>query len=170
MALAVFLAPACTSIGARAFNVREMHEDDGHHRLVAVQMDDTEYLFQKGFLALLKKDPSIASSKAPAQLENPLETCVENLLAVVGLKRACREAGVEKLEAGPKGMVLSFRGNAFSNPAGLIAWLSTRGGLVRLRPDHKLSIVREMDLVTRLTTAREILGNLARLAVLAKAA
>ena len=95
---------------------------------------------------------------------------VENLLAVVGLKRACREAGVEKLEAGPKGMVLSFRGNAFSNPAGLIAWLSTRGGLVRLRPDHKLSIVREMDLVTRLTTAREVLGNLARLAVLAKAA
>ena len=42
---------------------------------------------------------------------------VENLLGVVALKRACRESGVEKLEAGPKGMVLTFRGNAFSNPA-----------------------------------------------------
>src|SRR5262249_42557816 len=29
---------------------------------------------------------------------------VENLLGVVALKRACREAGVEKLDAGPKGM------------------------------------------------------------------
>ncbi len=80
VALALFVAPACTSIGARAFNVREMHEDDGHHRLVAVQMDDTEYLFQRGFLALFKKDPS--SAKAPSQLEDPLETCVENLLAL----------------------------------------------------------------------------------------
>ena len=95
---------------------------------------------------------------------------VENLLAVVGLKRACRESGVEKLEAGPKGMVLSFRANAFSNPAGLIAWLSTKGGLVRLRPDHKLAIVREMDIATRLATARDVLGNLGRIARQAKAA
>ena len=69
---------------------------------------------------------------------------------MVALKRACREAGVEKLEAGPKGMVLSFRGNAFSNPAGLVAWLASKGGLVRLRPDHKLAISREMDVATRL--------------------
>ena len=95
---------------------------------------------------------------------------VENLLGVVGLKRACREAGVEKLEAGPKGMVLSFRGNVFSNPAGLVSWLSTKGGLVRLRPDHKLAIVREMDIATRLATARDVLGNLARVAGQAKAA
>ncbi len=66
---------------------------------------------------------------------------VENLLQVVALKRACREAGVEKLEAGPKGMVLQFRGNAFRNPAGLVAWLGSQGGKVRLRPDHKLAIV-----------------------------
>ena len=30
---------------------------------------------------------------------------VDNLLGVVALKRACRDAGVEKLDAGPKGMV-----------------------------------------------------------------
>ena len=48
----------------------------------------------------------------------PLPEEVENLLQVVTLKRVCREAGVEKLEAGPKGMVLTFRGNAFRNPAG----------------------------------------------------
>jgi len=95
---------------------------------------------------------------------------VENLLQVVALKRACREAGVEKLEAGPKGMVLQFRGNAFRNPAGLIAWLGTKAGQIRLRPDHKLAITREMDLATRLRTARDVLGNLNRMVQQAAAA
>jgi len=100
----------------------------------------------------------------------PLPQEVENLLQVVALKRACREAGVEKLEAGPKGMLLSFRGNAFSNPAGLVSWLASKGGLVRLRPDHKLAISREMDVATRLRFARDALGNLERIASQAKAA
>jgi transcription-repair coupling factor (superfamily II helicase) len=95
---------------------------------------------------------------------------VDNLLGVVALKRACREAGVEKLEAGPKGMVLTFRGNAFSNPAGLVGWLSSKGGLVRLRPDHKLAISREMDVATRLRFARDTLGALVGIVGQAKAA
>jgi transcription-repair coupling factor (superfamily II helicase) len=100
----------------------------------------------------------------------PLPQEVENLLQVVALKRACRESGVEKLEAGPKGMVLSFRGNAFSNPAGLVAWLASKGGLVRLRPDHKLAIAREMDVATRLRFARDTLEALAGIVEQAKAA
>jgi transcription-repair coupling factor (superfamily II helicase) len=104
----------------------------------------------------------------------PLPEEVENLLQVVSLKRACREAGVEKLDAGPKGMVIGFRGNAFANPAGLVNWLAGKGGKlggqVRLRPDHKLAIVRDMDVATRLRGAREVLGNLTRIVGQAKAA
>ena len=104
----------------------------------------------------------------------PLPEEVENLLQVVSLKRACREAGVEKLDAGPKGMVIGFRGNAFANPAGLVNWLAGTGGKlggqVRLRPDHKLAIVRDMDVATRLRGAREVLGNLTRIVGQAKAA
>jgi transcription-repair coupling factor (superfamily II helicase) len=95
---------------------------------------------------------------------------VDNLLGVVALKRACREAGVEKLEAGPKGMVLSFRGNAFSNPAGLVRWLSSKGGMVKLRPDHKLAISRDMDVATRLKFARDTLKSLDQIVRQAKAA
>ncbi len=95
---------------------------------------------------------------------------VENLLAVVGLKRLCREADVEKLEAGPNGMVIGFRRNAFRNPAGLVAWLATRGGMVKLRPDHRLALVRDMTLTQRLRAAREMLGALATIANEAKAA
>ena len=95
---------------------------------------------------------------------------VENLLAVVTLKRMCREAGVEKVEAGPKGMVLTFRGNAFRNPSGLVAWLASKGGLIRLRPDHKLAIVREMTVLERMKLARDIVSSLNRIAMQAKAA
>jgi transcription-repair coupling factor (superfamily II helicase) len=100
----------------------------------------------------------------------PLPPEIDNLLGVVALKRACREAGVEKLEAWPKGMVPIFRGNAFSNPAGLVARLSSKGGLVRLRPDHKLAIARERDVATRRRFARDTLGALVGIAGQAKAA
>ena len=100
----------------------------------------------------------------------PLPEEVENLLHVVALKRACREAGVEKLDAGPKGMVLSFRGNAFRNPAGLISWLSKKGGGLKLRPDHKLALITEMTVKQRIRTARDLVADLNRLAAQAKAA
>ena len=95
---------------------------------------------------------------------------VENLLETVALKRACREASVEKLDAGPKGMVISFRRNEFANPGGLIAWIGTRGGTVKVRPDQKLVVSRDMDVSARTAIARDILANLTRLANLQDAA
>ncbi len=95
---------------------------------------------------------------------------VENLLDVVSLKRACREAGVEKLDAGPKGLVIGFRGNIFANPAGLVRWLTSKRGAIRLRPDHKLAIVREMSLPERVRVARDVVAKLNRLAAEGRAA
>ena len=89
---------------------------------------------------------------------------VENLLNVMRMKRDCRAAGVEKLEAGPKGMVFQFRANKFANPAGLVQWLGTTKGLVKLRPDHKLSVVRDMTLSDRVKQATDVLQNLVRIA------
>nr|WP_232479216.1 transcription-repair coupling factor [Roseomonas rosulenta] len=100
----------------------------------------------------------------------PVPTEVENLLQVVAIKRLCREAGVEKLDAGPKGIVLSFRGNRFSNPGGLVAWVQSQKNAVKLRPDHKLALLREMDLAPRVKAARELLAALARVARQARAA
>ncbi|HWA79816.1 MAG TPA: transcription-repair coupling factor [Acetobacteraceae bacterium] len=100
----------------------------------------------------------------------PLPAEVENLLAVVALKRACREAGVERLEAGPKGLVLSFRANQFRNPGGLAAWLATQRSGVRLRPDHKIALARELEPAQRLAAARALLAELARIATRAEAA
>jgi transcription-repair coupling factor (superfamily II helicase) len=100
----------------------------------------------------------------------PLPPEVENLLQVVSLKRSCREANVEKLDAGPRGMTFAFRANKFSNPAGLATWLVTTKGRIKLRPDHKLALVADLNVPERVRQAREILGNLTRVATQAKAA
>ncbi|RVU39437.1 transcription-repair coupling factor [Hwanghaeella grinnelliae] len=65
---------------------------------------------------------------------------VENLLKVVRIKQLCRRAGVEKVDAGPKGAVVTFRKDKFANPEGLIGFLQEQAGAAKLRPDHKLVI------------------------------
>jgi transcription-repair coupling factor (superfamily II helicase) len=62
---------------------------------------------------------------------------VEHLLQVVAIKALSRRANVEKVEAGPKGIVLSFRENVFANPEGLIAFIREQGRAVRMRNDPK---------------------------------
>jgi len=95
---------------------------------------------------------------------------VENLLQVVAIKALCRAAGVEKLDAGPKGVVLGFHRNQFRNPGGLISWVTAQKGLVKLRPDHKLALLREMELPQRIRVAKELLGALVKVVAQAKAA
>jgi len=70
---------------------------------------------------------------------------VENLLEIVAIKVLCKHAGVEKIDAGPKGAVLTFRNNSFANPAGLVQFIGKQLGTVKLRPDHKLVFGRAWD-------------------------
>jgi transcription-repair coupling factor (superfamily II helicase) len=75
----------------------------------------------------------------------PLPAEVENLLQIIAIKRLCREAGVERVEAGPKGAVIALRGNRFANPAGLVELIQKHAGTLRLRPDQKLVYLRNWD-------------------------
>ena len=63
---------------------------------------------------------------------------VENLLRIVAIKRDCRRAGIERLDAGPKGATVAFKNGAFDNAEGLIAFLSRDRDGLRLRPDGRL--------------------------------
>ncbi len=99
----------------------------------------------------------------------PLPDEVDNLLEIMTIKRLCREAGVEKLDAGPKGAVVTFRDNSFANPSGLIGFVQSQVGKVKLRPDHKLVYRRGWDEAKqRLQGSRRLLEGLAKIA--AKAA
>ena len=56
-----------------------------------------------------------------------------------------REAEIEKIDAGPKGATLTFRNNRFSNPAGLVAFVTEDAGRTKLRPDHSFVVRREWN-------------------------
>ncbi|MDW3207539.1 MAG: transcription-repair coupling factor [Alphaproteobacteria bacterium] len=95
----------------------------------------------------------------------PMPEEVENLMAVVAIKQACKAAGIEKVDAGPKGALISFRNDAFSNPAGLIGFIQRMAGTTKLRPDHKLVIMRPWtDSKRRLKGVRKVAEALAKVA------
>ena len=90
----------------------------------------------------------------------------ENLLQVVAIKQALRDAGVERLDAGHKGATLVFRNGTFADPAGLARWLATLAGRARFRPDHSLVVfedwARESERLGGLRRIAEQLAGIAR--------
>jgi transcription-repair coupling factor (superfamily II helicase) len=96
---------------------------------------------------------------------------VDQLLAVVGIKALCRRANVEKVDAGPKGVIVAFRDNAFANPEGLVRYVGEQGSLAKVRPDMRIVFIRDFDEEEeRLKGTTTILRNLARIAETKKAA
>ncbi len=90
---------------------------------------------------------------------------VENLLDIVTVKQLSKRAGVEKVDAGPKGAVISFRNNEFANPAGLVQFIADQVGTAKLRPDHKLVFMRGWESPKeRLAGVRLLMRDIARVA------
>jgi transcription-repair coupling factor (superfamily II helicase) len=93
----------------------------------------------------------------------PLE--VDNLLRTVGLKLLCREAGVEKVDAGPRGVLFAFRNNNFANPAKLIEFIQKHSAFVKLRPDHRLLLLQTWETdAGRLGGVGKLVDTLAKMA------
>ncbi len=67
---------------------------------------------------------------------------VKNLLDIVTIKQMCKKAGVSSIDAGPKGAVIAFHKNTPPNIEGLMHWMTSKGGAVKLRPDQKISAIR----------------------------
>ena len=101
----------------------------------------------------------------------PLPEEARHLLDTVVLKGLCRRGNVAKIEAGPKGAVLSFRDDAFANPEGLIAYIRDQGPAARVRPDMKVVFFEDWPRPEqRLKGATAILRRLVAIAERAKAA
>ncbi len=95
----------------------------------------------------------------------PLPREVSHLIEVVEMKRLCREANIEKLEAGPGGATVAFRDNDYANLAGLVAFINSQAGTAKLRPDHRLVFRRQWETPElRLRGARDLLVRLAGIA------
>ncbi len=90
---------------------------------------------------------------------------MRHLLDVVEIKGLCRQAGIEQIDAGPKGAVIAFRNKTFANPEGLIAFIRDEGKKVKLQPDHRLIYYGNWQTPEeRLAGARELLKRLVKIA------
>ncbi|MCL2714913.1 MAG: transcription-repair coupling factor [Alphaproteobacteria bacterium] len=95
---------------------------------------------------------------------------VSSLFKVATIKAYCRRANVEKVDAGPRGAVLSFRGNSFAYPERLVSFIRQHGEAARVRPDMKVVFFQEWaSPEERLAGTTEILRQLAGLAEAKKA-
>ncbi len=89
----------------------------------------------------------------------------EHLLKIIEIKQFCRRAGIEKIETGPKGAIISFRNSKFANPAGLIEFLTKQDTVTKIRPDHKLVYARKWSRIeSRLAGSLNLSRALAKIA------
>jgi transcription-repair coupling factor (superfamily II helicase) len=95
--------------------------------------------------------------------EAPVE--VDQLLKLVAIKAMCRRANVEKVDAGPRGAVITFRDAKFPNPGGLVAYLGKPHVIAKVRPDLKIVFSEDWpDATARLKGTGAILKELAKIA------
>lgn len=95
----------------------------------------------------------------------PLPSEVHNLLEVVYLKSLSRQANVDKVEVGPKGILIGFYQNIFKNPSLLLNHISDQKGTAKIRPDQKIVYIRNFNTPKdRLQGTRIILEELVEMA------
>ncbi|PPD11985.1 MAG: transcription-repair coupling factor, partial [Methylocystis sp.] len=95
----------------------------------------------------------------------PIPPEVEQLLEIVAIKALCRRAHVEKIDAGPKGVIVAFREDKFANPAGLVRYVAEQRTSAKVRPDMRVVFIREFENTKqRLAGTRRILRALVEIA------
>ena len=95
----------------------------------------------------------------------PLPSEVEQLLQIITIKDLCRRANVEKIDAGPKGALISFRKDSFPNPGGLVDYITSSPYDLKIRPDQKIVFRQNwISDMARLKGCRKILALLVDIA------
>jgi transcription-repair coupling factor (superfamily II helicase) len=117
-------------------------------------------------LARLESEAEIEDFAAElADRFGPMPEDVLDLLAIVQVKRLCRLANVEKIDAGPKGATIAFRQDRFPNPAGLVDYIARNAKTAKVKPDQKLVILRDWpEAKERLKGVQQMLKDLAKIA------
>jgi transcription-repair coupling factor (superfamily II helicase) len=96
----------------------------------------------------------------------PLPMEADQLIAVAALKALCRRCHIAKLDAGPKGAVLTFREGGFPDPLALVRYVQERPDDFKMRPDGKLVVQGGWpEASQRLKALRSVLEALSRIAM-----
>jgi transcription-repair coupling factor (superfamily II helicase) len=91
---------------------------------------------------------------------------VENLLKTVEIKQIAKFANIERIEAGARGILITFHRNTFKNVDKLMAFIANQFGIIKIRPDQKLFIEKNlMSYNTRLEVLKKYVMKLYELSV-----
>ena len=89
---------------------------------------------------------------------------VENLLQTIEIKQLCYKANVAKIDAGAKGILLSFHNNKFAAADKLFDLVTRSFGVLKIRPDQKLFFERNLsDYATRISMIKKLIKQLIEL-------
>jgi len=94
----------------------------------------------------------------------PLPEPTGNLLSIIETKLNAKKACIAKLDAGPKGALVTFHEDNFPDLPGLLGYVDRLKGTAKLRPDSKLVISRSWpDAAARLNGALQLSKGLAKI-------
>ena len=88
------------------------------------------------------QDDSASNALAAELIDRfgPLPSEVEALFKVMQIKRLCRKAHINKVDVGPKGIVISMRHQSVSDPSKIMNAITQNSGW-RLRPDQTILVL-----------------------------
>ena len=90
---------------------------------------------------------------------------VENLLITVEIKILCRQSGIDRIDAGAKGLLIGFRNNIFSHPDKLMDLIISSFGAIKVRPDQRLFIEKDLSSYdVRVSTIKQYVSKLVTIA------
>ncbi|MBU2866257.1 transcription-repair coupling factor [Pacificibacter marinus] len=67
---------------------------------------------------------------------------VNTLLVIVRIKEKCRDAGIARLDGGPKGVTIQFHNDKYASPVGLVSFIQAQKGLAKVK-DNKIIVRRD---------------------------
>ena len=70
----------------------------------------------------------------------PIPSEVENLLTTIEIKQLCYKANIAKIDAGAKGILITFHNDTFQSVDKLLDLVARSFGVIKIRPDQKLFI------------------------------
>ena len=71
----------------------------------------------------------------------PLPQESQNLIETIFLRNLCKQLSIQKVDAGPKGVLVTFYKDTFSDSEKMMRFIGNSHGTVKARPDQKLVIL-----------------------------
>ena len=74
------LLGGCHVVESKAWNLKELHDDTTRHRYSGAIQGDTEYFYRHVLLGSIAIGSATFQAKEPGPIEDPAQTCLENLV------------------------------------------------------------------------------------------